>query len=72
MFRYGIPVDRPSIVTTDRFQSAYIEGREFRERCDRELGYQPAAIGSRRSLFDIEFQARRESLHADARDPRDP
>jgi len=39
---------------------------------DFPIAYQPAAIGSRRSLFDIEFQARRESLHADARDPRDP
>jgi DUF218 domain len=72
MFRYGIPTALASLVTTDRYQSAYIEGATFRERCTKELGYQPAAIGTRVSLFDLEFRPAIESLHADASDPLDP
>ncbi|MEZ5284815.1 MAG: ElyC/SanA/YdcF family protein [Vicinamibacterales bacterium] len=67
MFRYGIPTDRPSLVTTDRYQSGYIEGEVFRARNLKEVGYEPAAIGKRISVFDLEFVPSRLSLQADAR-----
>jgi hypothetical protein len=72
MFRYGIPTDRPSLVTTDRYQSEYIEGTVFRERNLKELGYEPARFGKRTSVFDLEFLPHVESLHADPNDPLDP
>ncbi|MGE0039998.1 MAG: ElyC/SanA/YdcF family protein [Vicinamibacterales bacterium] len=72
LFRYGFPADKPSVVTTDRYQSAYIENPDFGERCARELGYQPAAIGRRLSRFDLEFRPLPASLRADATDPLDP
>lgn len=37
MFRYGIPTDRPSMITTDQYQSGAIESAAFGERCEREL-----------------------------------
>ena len=70
--RYGLPADTPLLITTDQSQSAYISGKEFSDRCLRELGYQPGTLGARRSRFDLEFTPSVQSLHADARDPLDP
>ena len=72
IFRHGIPVDRLALITTDRYQSAYIEGRVFEERCARELGYHPHQLKGRLSLFDLAWLPQRESLHADPLDPLDP
>lgn len=71
-FRYGLPAGRPLLVTTDQSQSAYISGKEFSDRCLREMGYQPGVLGQRLSRFDLEFTPSVQSLHADARDPLDP
>lgn len=71
-YRYGMPVDKAMLITTDASQSAYISGAQFRERCARELGYQPGGLGRRLSRFDLEFMPSIQSLHADARDPLDP
>lgn len=70
--RYGMPSDRPMLITSDASQSAYISGTVFRDRCLKELGYLPGVIGNRLSKFDLEFTPDVESLHADARDPLDP
>lgn len=72
MFRAGIPTDRRSLITTDQYQSEYIESPVFQERCDRELGYRPHELKRRVSTFDLEWIPRRESLHADPMDPLDP
>lgn len=71
-YRYGMPTGKAMLITTDAWQSAYISGTEFRDRCTRELGYQPGVLGKRLSAFDQEFRPAVESLHADARDPLDP
>lgn len=71
-FRYGIPTDRASLITTDQYQSEYIEGTVFAERCDRELGYRPYELKRRVSRYDLEWLPRAESLHADPLDPLDP
>lgn len=60
------------LITTDQWQSAYITSDEFRDRCLRELGYQPGVLGQRLSRFDVEFTPGVQSLHADSRDPLDP
>jgi len=70
--RYGFPAGQPLLITSDQGQSAYISGREFADRCRRELGYQPGVLGKRLSPFDQEFVPGVQSLHGDARDPLDP
>ena len=72
MYRYAIPFDHKALITTDAFQSAYIESDAFLKRCQQELGYQPATILGRVSLFDLEFTPRLESLQIDSMDPLDP
>lgn len=72
LLRYGVPSDRPALVTTDPYHSAYLETADFRERCQRELGAQPGTLGNRVSPFDVAFVPSEESLHVDATDPLDP
>jgi hypothetical protein len=71
-FRYGIPTGKPMLITSDQSQSSYITGTVFRDRCLKELGYQPGTLGKRLSRFDVEFTPAVDSLHADSRDPLDP
>lgn len=71
-FRYGMPGEMPMLITSDQSQSAYITGAVFRDRCLKELGYQPGTLGKRLSKFDVEFTPAIDSLQADARDPLDP
>jgi hypothetical protein len=72
MYRYGIPFERKALITTDRFQSAYIESEGFAKRCEQELGYQPARLLGRVSLFDLEFTPQLDALQIDAMEPLDP
>ncbi len=72
IYRYGLPLDRRALITTDVYQSRYIESSVFAERCRTELGYEPFASLKRISIFDLEWNARLESLHADPGDPLDP
>ena len=72
IYRYGIPFDKAALITTDNYQSRYIESAEFMSRCDRELGYQPHKILARLSAFDMEFMPNLDSLQSDALDPLDP
>lgn len=72
IYRYGIPFDKPALITTDTDQSRYIENAGFAERCMKELGYKPFQLRSRISPFDLEFVPVIDSLQADARDPLDP
>jgi len=72
MWRYGIPFDKPALITTDTEQSSAIESQAFSERCVRELGYVPVRLRGRVSRFDLEFVAVMDCLQADASDPLDP
>jgi hypothetical protein len=72
IWRYGLPFDKLALITTDIYQSRTIESEEFRQRCQRELGYQPYELRSRKSEFDLEFLPRLDSLHADSTDLLDP
>lgn len=72
IYRDGIPFDRPALVTTDSFHSAYIESEAFAKRCQEELGYQPGTIGKRLSVFDLVFTPRIESLQINPIEPLDP
>jgi len=72
MYRYGIPFERKALITTDRFQSAYIESEGFAKRCEQELGYPCAKILGRVSLFDLEFTPQLDALQIDPMEPLDP
>ena len=72
LYRYGFPLDKPGLITTDSSQSTYIEGEAFDKRCVDDLGYRPVRGLRRISAFDLEFFAVIDSLQFDARDPLDP
>ncbi|MGA3186747.1 MAG: YdcF family protein [Bryobacteraceae bacterium] len=72
MYRYGIPLDKKALVTSDPGQSQYIEDPKFEKRCLDELGYLPHKLIGRTSPFDLEFFAILDSLHGDPLDPLDP
>lgn len=72
MYRYKIPFEQKALITTDSYQSSYIESEPFSKRCDQDLGYQPAKLLGRVSEFDLEFTPRLESLQIDPMDPLDP
>jgi len=66
MYRYGVPFDHVALITTDSYQSAYIESADFAKRCEDELGYVPHRIVKRLSVFDLEWMPKMESLQIDA------
>lgn len=72
IYRYGIPFDRTVLITTDSYQSSYIESEAFTKRCADELHYQPGKILRRSSEFDLDFTPAIDSLQIDPMDPLDP
>jgi hypothetical protein len=72
LFEIGAPSDRPILVTTTAYQSGYIEGQVFHDRCLRELGYLCFTDLHRLSMFDTVLTLPLVSLQRDARDPLDP
>ena len=72
MWRYGIPFDKPGLITTDIYHSRTIGSDEFKKRLDKELGYQPMELGRRIDDFDLEFVPRLDSLQLDATELLDP
>lgn len=71
ILRYGIPADRPALITTDFGQAIYITFMLDR-RCRDELGYLPYRIVKRLSVNDSCYLPNPTSLYADANDPLDP
>jgi hypothetical protein len=72
MFRYGIPTERPALITTRQYHLDTITSVAFDERNDRELGYRPYVSKRRLSRFELEWLPNVMSLHADPLDPLDP
>lgn len=72
LYRYGIPAGRKALITTDLYQSRYIEAPSFNERCLKEMSLIPHRIVGRISPADLEFLPQLDALHADAVDPLDP
>ncbi len=72
IWRYGIPFDKPGLITTDIHHSNTIGSEDFKRRLDRELGYQPHELGRRISEFDLEFLPRLDSLQSDSTELLDP
>jgi hypothetical protein len=73
LYRYGIPFEKPLLVTTDSYHTDTIASPEFARRCERELGHVPYRLLGRLSPFDVAIVPAIDALHADAAgDPLDP
>ncbi|REG78379.1 YdcF family protein [Algoriphagus antarcticus] len=72
MFRYGFPIDRPSITVTTPAQSNYIYSEVLQTRSIKELGYSTYRNGKRLSATIAEFYPLSSSLQIDADEPLDP
>jgi hypothetical protein len=71
--RYGLPGDRPMLLTSDWGQTIYMNDPSiFSKRCDVELGYRPFALLTQLSNDDSCFWPSAASLQQDPRDPLDP
>ncbi|NOZ00551.1 MAG: YdcF family protein [Deltaproteobacteria bacterium] len=70
MIRYGIPIDRPSLISTDALQALYISALD--DRCMEELGYLPYRKVVWIADGDDCFLPGVTSMHSDPRDPLDP
>ena len=68
----GAPLDRDALIVCNPDQSAMIENPGFAARNQRELGYQPGAVGRRLSATELEFRPSPLSARVDPRDPLDP
>ncbi|CAG4990586.1 hypothetical protein DYBT9275_00563 [Dyadobacter sp. CECT 9275] len=72
LYRYGMPVEKPCVVSTMRAQSYYITNDAFIERCRKELNHVPYKLGNRLSETEFEFYPVTDALHIDADEPLDP
>jgi len=72
MIEYGIPIDKKSLVVTNPRHSSYVESNVFKERCQKELGYQPVDLHDRLSPTTLEFTGNKVSLHQNPYQPLDP
>lgn len=72
IYRYGMPFEKPALITTDNYQSQYIKSAVFTKRCELEMNHQPHKILKRLNPFDLECLLQLDALHADAIDPLDP
>ncbi|MCC2977797.1 YdcF family protein [Sphingomonas sp. PL-96] len=68
----GAPLDRDAVIVSNAAQSSYIEGPAFAARNQKELGYQPGAIGKRLSPTELTFRPSPVSARVDPLDPLDP
>jgi hypothetical protein len=66
------PAGKPTLIVTDRWQSAYIASDVFTRRNIEELGFQPGTLGKRESPTALPFVLSPASLAVDPRDPLDP
>jgi DUF218 domain len=71
---YGIPIDRPMLITSDMYQSAYMAywDGDFGPRCQNELGYLPWRKLAPIAPNDSCLLPSPLALQADGRDPLDP
>jgi hypothetical protein len=72
IFRYGIPMDKPCLSSSNKEQSHYISGKGMENRCIEELGYPAYKNGNRISETEAEFYPLVSSLQIDFDEPLDP
>lgn len=72
IFRYGVPMERASVVTSSQSHITSVIAAEFRGRLQTELGYQPVDRLHKLSPYEAEFRPLPIAMHRDAMDPLDP
>ncbi|MEN7551306.1 YdcF family protein [Rapidithrix thailandica] len=72
LYAYGVPEEKPSLVTTNYRHSDYVGSQKFQDRCIEELGYLPGKLLERISPTTIEFLPIVESFHQNPYEPLDP
>jgi hypothetical protein len=72
VYRYGMPFDRPVLVTSNADQIGTVAGAGFAKRCVHELGYETCRIGNRVSPTELQIWFNLDCLEADAASPLDP
>ena len=70
MYRYGIPVNKPGLVITDKSQTDGILA--MAPRCEKELKYVPYKLGKHLSETEVEFFAVPEAMQINPYEPLDP
>lgn len=70
IFRYGMPMEKPGLIVTDKYQNDFIVNME--KRCLKELNYVPYRLGRRLSEKALEFYPLVTALQIDADEPLDP
>lgn len=68
----GAPLDRDALIVSDPDQIGYIASRDFADRNQRVLGYEPGTVGKQLSPFELPFRPSRASTRVDPMDPLDP
>ena len=68
----GAPLDRDALIVSDPEQLRYIESREFADRNQHVLGYEPGTIGTLSAPFELPFRPSHASMRVDPMDPLDP
>lgn len=71
IYRYGMPIQKPAIVSTTKSTITYIT-TTLLERCKKELGYYPYKNGKIISENEAEFYPSSLSLQIDFDEPLDP
>lgn len=72
LFQGHAPADKPSVSVSNKRHIDDIVSQKFIERCQREIGHQPAKYGKRISDEAAEFIPSVDALHIDPSDPLDP
>lgn len=70
MFRYGMPMNKPAVVITDRSQTNGIIN--MAARCMKELKYVPYKLGNHISDTEVEFYPLPDALQINPYEPLDP
>lgn len=70
--RYGVPLDKPALVSTSKGQSRYAAGETFATNALRDLGYLPMQFGERLTAFEFSFYPSPLTRQRSPIDPQDP
>jgi hypothetical protein len=72
LFRYGIPTDKPAVVSSASSHIASVMSDGFDKRCMNELKLMPFRKGNRLTATEAEFYPLADALHINPTEPMDP
>lgn len=72
LFRYGLPIDKPAVVSSASMHIASVMSDGFDKRCLNELKLMPFRKGNRLTATEAEFYPLTDALHINPTEPMDP